>query len=98
MIIFPVEFKALKGFHGYFWNTTEERLYSIKIGGVLRKLSLRQPNRWTRIPFPFYELYRNGNRRYVSVHEIKARLLQDYTVEVERPTLNRYEIVGGITY
>ena len=84
MIIFPIEFKAIKGHPGYFFNTTDECVYSIKIGGVLKKLSKRFPNRWTGIPTPYYELYNKGRRRCVEVDTIRSRLLQDHTIAIAR--------------
>lgn len=34
-------------FPGYFWDTVENELYSIKIGGVLKKLPKIKVNKWT---------------------------------------------------
>ncbi len=38
MIVFPKEFVKTK-YPGYFWNVETKELYSIKIGGELRKMS-----------------------------------------------------------
>ena len=40
MINFPAHFIPLKNFPGYFWNDEEKHLYSLKVTGVLRPLSL----------------------------------------------------------
>ena len=36
----PDELIAVPRYHGYFWNPKEQVLYSIKVGGVLRALTL----------------------------------------------------------
>jgi hypothetical protein len=40
MIVFPNGFVKTK-YPGYFWNIETQSLYSIKIGGELRKLTLK---------------------------------------------------------
>ena len=38
MVTLPKDFVAIK-FPGYFWNIKEQRLYSMKVTGVLRPLA-----------------------------------------------------------
>lgn len=41
MIMFPSEFVKTK-YNGYFWNTLTKELYSIKIRGVLKKMTIQK--------------------------------------------------------
>lgn len=52
---------------GYYWNIKEERLYSCKISGVLRPLTL-QDNSFVQWKFggPIYQISINGKSKVVS--------------------------------
>ena len=70
MIKFPVQFRALPKYPGYFWNVEDKKLYSIKIKGVLKPLKKKYPNRFNNMYSPFYEISINGQRKYISVDRI----------------------------
>lgn len=63
MITFPPEFTAIK-YPGYFWNTLDKRLYSIKIGGVLRPLYLCKPNKFN-YGEAGYKISVDGKKKYI---------------------------------
>lgn len=74
MIVFPSEFVKLK-YPGYFWNTQNKTLYSIKVGGYLRPLkkypALKMMTNGIRLDRPAgYNLSVNGVRRFVSEHSL----------------------------
>lgn len=48
MVTLPAPFVATK-YPGYFFNTEDEKLYSIKIDGVLKQLKYHYANRWNHI-------------------------------------------------
>lgn len=48
MVTLPPQFVATK-YPGYFFNTLDKKLYSIKIDGILKPLKLRRPNRFNHL-------------------------------------------------
>lgn len=82
MVTLPPEYTATKYF-GYFWNTKEQRLYSIKIGGVLRPLKFVNPNKWNELPSPAYRVSVKGRDRYLLISELKKLTIQDSIIPVE---------------
>lgn len=89
-ILFPEEFKALKGHPGYFWHVGQQRLYSIKIGGVLRKLKIQYPNKHCPIPVPYYQLSKNGNTVYIGIDRIEKILEDPHTIPVQKSLFEDY--------
>ena len=45
LVSFPPEFIAT-AFPGYFFNVTDEKLYSMKIDGILKPLKYQRPNQF----------------------------------------------------
>ena len=83
MVTLPPEFVATRLF-GYFWNTKTQRLYSIKVSGVLRELKVTKPNRWNELPAPAYRVSDRGWRKYLFVSELtKIPVGQNSTIPVE---------------
>lgn len=83
MVKLPPEFVATRLF-GYFWNTKTQRLYSIKVSGVLRELKVTRPNKWNELHSPAYRVSDRGWRKYLFVHELtKIPVGQDSTIPVE---------------
>ena len=71
MVTLPPEFTATK-IPGYFWNTKTQELYSLKIGGELRKLKgPSTPNYFNHLPEDAYRVCHKGQRRnlYISYLE-----------------------------
>lgn len=63
MITFPPEFVAIE-FPGYYFNTINCTLYTIKVTGVLRPLP-RRCNKWTHWN-DGYQISFNGKKRIVT--------------------------------
>ena len=84
MITFPDGFVATR-FPGYFWNTTDEKLYTMKVTGVLRPMRISSPPPG----YADHESYRisvNGVRRRLTTAQIKRVLIRGTaTVPVANP-------------
>jgi hypothetical protein len=63
MVTLPPEFTATR-YPGYFWNTKDNRLYSIKVAGVLRPLVRQRANRYND-GFAGYNVSVKGEKRYM---------------------------------
>lgn len=79
----PSELIAVPKFHGYFWNPTEQKLYSIKVGGVLRPMTfnpsvyLRQHGLQLEAG---YSVSRNGKKIRLTLEHLRSLLPHDYKV------------------
>lgn len=71
MVTLPSEFVATK-FPGYFWNTKDKKLYSIKVSGALRPLAFKKPNHWNHMTAG-YSVSVNGRRRFLA-HDLLLKL------------------------
>jgi hypothetical protein len=81
MITFPPEFTAIK-YPGYFWHTTEERLYTMKVTGVLRPLVMSKPNHFNH-GIAGYKLSVKGKKRYMPEHVLKKLKQKDSVIPVQ---------------
>ena len=65
MVTLPVEFVATR-FPGYFWNVKEKKLYSIKVTGELRPMTLQRGGTfYGHVVEPGYQISVRGfKRRY----------------------------------
>tara|TARA_R110000851_G_scaffold6382_1_gene26009 strand:+ start:976 stop:1275 length:300 start_codon:yes stop_codon:yes gene_type:complete len=90
MIRFPATLTPVPFRPGYFWDVDSHKLYSIKIGGVLRELKVQrlhpcaQAGRFAKIKTGelYYALSQQGYRRSISVKELKKLALVDYAMPV----------------
>lgn len=83
MVKLPPEFVATRLF-GYFWNTKTQRLYSIKVSGVLRELAITRPNKWNELNEAGYRVSDKGRRKFLPVSQLKMIPVgQDSTIPVE---------------
>jgi hypothetical protein len=69
MVVFPPEFVATR-YPGYFWHLTEQRLYTIKVTGILRPLAVSNHIRYTHGRNQ-YKLSVNGNKRHIYEDTLK---------------------------
>lgn len=67
MVKLPPQFVATK-YPGYFWNVQDQKLYSLKVSGILTTLTRIRPSRWNQ--------YREGYR--VSVRGRDRLLTMQY--------------------
>lgn len=80
MITLPSELKAIRGFPGYFFRESDKRLFSIKIGGVLKPLKHKTspPLQWNYFRgFSGWELSKGGKRHNISNDAIIKLLIQE---------------------
>lgn len=77
MITFPTDDYVKTRWYGYFWNKKEQKLYSLKVTGTLRPLSLQPAycgyKGSTRVNIgPHYQLSVRGRRKCVTLEELKV--------------------------
>lgn len=78
MITFPPQFVVTK-FPGYFYNTLDKQLYTIKVTGELRPMHYNRPNYWNRYRSGYQVSYR-GRRRFMTIEYLQSLLPQ--TIQV----------------
>ena len=69
VVTLPKEFVATK-YPGYFWNIKDEKLYSIKVTGMLRPLAFQKPNRYNHY-IEGYKVSVNGQKRVLFLDYLK---------------------------
>jgi hypothetical protein len=82
MVVFPKEFVAIK-YPGYFWNTEDKRLYSIKVTGELRPLYLK----------PAYMSHSKG---YAVSVKGKKRFLEWWRLDADYKSTDKTQVVGVV--
>tara|TARA_R110000850_G_scaffold519_1_gene3164 strand:- start:3427 stop:3729 length:303 start_codon:yes stop_codon:yes gene_type:complete len=91
MIKFPATLTPVPKLPGYFWDVESHKLYSIKVGGVLRELKMQYVNRYTtqyrrfskfRQGEKHYSLSKEGRTHIMLVRDLKKLTLVDYTMPV----------------
>lgn len=71
MVKLPDEFIATR-YPGYFFNTSNDTLYSLKVSGVLRPLPLHKPCHWNRLRSPAFRISVKGRRRIYPLDQLKT--------------------------
>lgn len=72
-VTLPPDFVALDRYPGYYWNLTDQKLYSIKITGVLKPLKRQKGRFYLRGQFydvDGYHVSYNGWRKYIRYEEL----------------------------
>ena len=69
MITLPINMTATK-YPGYFWDVIEQRLYSLKVTGVLRPIKLTQPNNFNKLHEPGYRVSVNGKPKMLMLSSL----------------------------
>ena len=83
MVTLPKDFVATKH-DGYFWNLKEQKLYSIKVGGFLRRLSgPRKTNPFNHY-IEGYQVSVNGKKRILALDSLKKLKAADSIIKVEK--------------
>ncbi len=63
MVTLPKDFVATR-YPGYFWNVKEKKLYSIKVTGELRPMTLQRGGSWYgHVVEPGYQISVRGQKR-----------------------------------
>lgn len=73
MITFPDGFVVTK-YPGYFWNTKDEKLYTMKVTGVLRPMCRCDPAPYEVDGQPSYRVSVQGIRMRLTISQIKRTL------------------------
>lgn len=72
MVTLPVEFVATK-YPGYFWNTADKKLYSLKVTGVLTPLAFHKGGCfYGHVIEPGYQISVNGRKRRFTVDYLNS--------------------------
>jgi hypothetical protein len=92
MIKFPATLTPVPKLPGYFWDVETHKLYSIKVGGVLREMKVHRLHpcvrfgRFSKIKLKagelYYSLSHQGHSRAMPVRDLKKLTLVDYDVPV----------------
>ena len=82
MVILPPGFTAIR-YPGYFWDTKNKELYSIKQGGVLHKMKRIKPNYWNH-EFNGYQISHEGIRRNIPMYYLEKLQLKDSMIPMEK--------------
>lgn len=84
-VTFPPEFIKTK-YPGYFFNTANNKLYSIKIDGVLKPLAFQKPNRfnhlWRLDTKGGYNISVKGRKRTYLIEDLKRLEVVDSVIPV----------------
>ena len=88
MVKLPDDFVATK-YPGYFFNTADDKLYSLKIDGVLKPLKHYKPNFFNHLyNFPAgeeggYQVSVNGRRRWLLTKDLDKLTKEDSIIPVK---------------
>lgn len=83
MVTLPKDFVATR-YDGYFWNLKEQKLYSIKVGGFLRRLSgPRKPNPFNHY-IEGYQISVQGRKRVIALATLQKLKAADSIIKVEK--------------
>lgn len=84
MVTLPKDFVATR-YNGYFWNLKEQKLYSLKVTGVLRPLAgPYEPNSFNHWSSPGYQVSVNGDKRSILLDYLKNLKSVNSVIKVEK--------------
>lgn len=93
MIYFPETLTPVPLCPGYFWDMKKEKLFSLKVGGVLRELAVKKGHK-SMFRYPgakflgievgdkYYQVSIDGKRRYLPVKALKKLEMVHYKMPV----------------
>lgn len=81
MIKFPDEFVATR-YPGYYWNTKDRQLYTIKVTGVLQPLKKYSASAWQKQPGEYYKISQKGKRHHLLVAHLQTLVPSNQTIPV----------------
>ena len=83
MVTLPKEF-VMTRFPGYFWNTNNHKLYSIKVTGELRPLTFNKGGTFYGVThMPGYQISVNGQKRRLTLDYLKTLKLTTKKEEIK---------------
>jgi hypothetical protein len=84
MVTLPKDFVATK-YPGYFWNLKEEKLYSLKVTGILRPMAgPYKPNPFNHWVTPGYQISVEGHKRSLHVDYLKKLKAVNSVIPMEK--------------
>ena len=84
MVSLPKGFVSTK-YPGYFWNTEEEKLYSVKVHGSLKPMVMQKASMWNH-GMANYKVSVNGRHRYLYVEDLKQLKSKPETYPIWKQT------------
>lgn len=93
MIYFPETLTPVPLCPGYFWDVKKEKLFSLKVGGVLKELAVKTGHQamfrhpgatflGINVGDKFYKVSVNGRNRYLPVASLKKLEIVHYKMPV----------------
>lgn len=70
MVTLPKEFAATR-YPGYFWNIKDEKLYSVKVTGMLKPLAKQYSNQFNHFRVG-YQISVAGQKRFMELSYLKS--------------------------
>ena len=84
MVTLPKDFVATK-YPGYFWNLKEEKLYSLKVTGILRPMAgPYNPNPFNNWGTPGYQISVGGHKRSLHLDYLKKLKAVNSVIPMEK--------------
>lgn len=83
MVTLPPGFIATR-YPGYFWHAIEQRLYSLKVDGILKPIKAQKPNRFNLATEPYYRVSVRGRRRAMGLRYLKSLKYEASVIPVKR--------------
>jgi len=77
MVKLPEQFLATR-YPGYFWNTKDQWLYSMKIDGILKPIKKVYPNHFNHIHCPGFRVSVGGRRKFYPIDKLKQLTADSY--------------------
>jgi hypothetical protein len=92
MVTLEPQFVATK-YPGYFFNTQDHKLYSMKVDGVLKPLKFHRPNHFNHLwryndTNGGYQVSVKGRKRWLLIEELEAIKPHDATIPVREHEKN----------
>ena len=75
--VLPPDFIAIPKFMGYYFCLTDEQVYSMKVGGVLKSLKVNQPYRlYSGLDSPYVKFSKDNRIHCRTVFDLKRLVLK----------------------
>lgn len=93
MVTLPAPFIATE-YPGYFFNSDDQKLYTMKITGVLRPLKFHKPNRWNHMYLWHrgagteggFQVSFEGRKKWLLIEDLRKLTEHDAEIPVKETT------------
>ncbi len=86
MITLPPDLVATK-YSGYFWDLKQQVLYSLKLSGVLREMTITKPSHFNHNVCG-YRVSVGGCNRYLLIDDLKKLTMIDSVIPIQKRKVN----------